>query len=429
MTRPLWLCACAWIFIAVAPVHAAQSSRADQIAQGRYLALAGDCVACHTASGGPEFAGGFAMETPVGLIYSTNITPDHRTGIGDYSFEDFDRAVRAGVAKDGHHLYPAMPYPSYAKITDDDMRALYAYFLNGVPAVEQANRPSQIPWPLSFRWPFAFWNWAFLRREPFHPSPDHDATWNRGAYLVQGLEHCGACHTPRGLAFQEKALTESDGSAYLSGATIDGWYAKNLRGNDVDGLGRWNATDLMTFLKTGRTDRSAAFANMAEVVHHSTQYLSDSDLTGIALYLKALPAQKAVSDADRAVADGTTFDALRTGKPGPTGAVIYEEFCVTCHRADGVGVTKIFPALAGNSVVMTEDPTSLIRIVLGGGQMPKTDSHASTYAMPAFDRLDDQEVADVVSFMRNGWGNRANSISVKDVAKVRGALEAMEENR
>jgi mono/diheme cytochrome c family protein len=427
MTRPLWLCA--WIFIFLGPAQAAQSSDPEQIARGRYLALAGDCLACHTATGGPEFAGGFPMETPVGRIYSTNITPDHRTGIGEYSFEDFDRAVRAGVAKDGHHLYPAMPYPSYAKVTDDDMRAMYAYFQNGVPPVDRANRPSQIPWLLSFRWPFAFWNWAFLRREPFRPSPDHDATWNRGAYLVQGLGHCGACHTPRGVAFQEKALTESDGPAYLSGADIDGWYAKNLRGNDADGLENWNAADLGDYLKTGRTDRSAAFGGMTEVIQYSTQHLSDGDLAAVAEYLKSLPSRKGVPESGRAMADSATFESLRAGKTGQVGTAVYEEFCVACHRADGAGVAKIFPALAGNSVVTTEDATSLIRIVLAGGRMPKTDNYALAYAMPAFDQLNDRDVADVVTFMRKGWGNRANPVSTKEVADVRATLRPVEENR
>ncbi len=215
MVRLKWLCAL--ILLAAGPAQAGQANDPDMVERGRYLARAGDCVACHTAPGGTEFVGGLPLETPIGRIYSTNITPDRHTGIGAYSLEDFDRAVRAGVGKDGHHLYPAMPYPSYAKVTDDDLRAMYVYFQEGVPPQEQGNRPSEIPWLLGFRWPLTVWNFLFLRREPFRPDGHRDATWNRGAYLVQGLEHCGSCHTPRGLAFQEKALTDGEGRGLSGG--------------------------------------------------------------------------------------------------------------------------------------------------------------------------------------------------------------------
>ena len=210
---------------------------------GEYLARAGDCVACHSVPGGKAFAGGLKMGTPLGTIYSTNITPDPETGIGNYSLADFDRALRQGIAKDGHRLYPAMPYPSYAKITDDDVRALYDFFMKQVPPVNQANKPNEIPSYLDIRWPLAIWNSLFTDSGSYVNKSGHDAAWNRGAYLVQGLGHCGACHTPRGWACQEKALDES-GADYLAGALLDAWSAPDLRGDVRTGLGGWSKDDI-----------------------------------------------------------------------------------------------------------------------------------------------------------------------------------------
>ncbi len=234
------------------------------------------------------------METPIGAIYSTNITPDQgKTGIGDYSFEDFDNAVRHGVAKNGDTLYPAMPYPSYARVSEEDMQALYAYFMHGVEPVEQANKASDIPWPLSMRWPLAIWRWTFAPEvKDFQAAAGQDPVLARGAYLVEGLGHCGACHTPRSITMQEKALSNGErGEDYLAGssAPMDGWIAKSLRGDHRTGLGSWSEADLVSFLRTGRSERSAVFGGMTDVVEHSMQYLSDADLTAIARYLKSLP--------------------------------------------------------------------------------------------------------------------------------------------
>ncbi len=223
------------------PSHAQQTETPTN--KGEYLARAGDCVSCHSVRGGKAFAGGLAMGTPMGTIYTTNITPDPETGIGNYSLEDFDRAVRSGVAKDGHHLYPAMPYPSYAKITDEDVKALYTFFMKDVPAVRQPNKPNEIPWYLSPRWPLAIWNAVFAPKTGFVARQDHDAQWNRGAYLIEGLGHCGACHTPRGFAIEEKALDDSNAS-YLQGAELDAWSAPNLRGDKRTGLGGWSVDDI-----------------------------------------------------------------------------------------------------------------------------------------------------------------------------------------
>ena len=395
------------------------AAETDLIKQGEYLARAGDCVACHTAKGGKPFAGGLPMETPIGVIYSTNITPD-KSGLGDYSFEDFDKAVRHGVAKSGSTLYPAMPYPSYARVSDSDMQALYAYFMKGVEPVAQENKDSDIPWPLSMRWPLAAWRWMFAPAVEEHQAQAVvDPVISRGAYLVEGLGHCGACHTPRALTMQEKALSATDGNAFLAGsAPLEGWIAKSLRGDHKDGLGSWSEEQLVQFLKTGRSDRSAVFGGMSDVVVHSMQYMSENDLTAIARYLKSLPA---VDPKDSPhTYDKQVAEALWKGDDSQRGASVYIDNCAACHRTDGHGYTRVFPALAGNPVLQTADATSLINIVLNGGTLPATHTAPSTFTMPAFAwRLSDQEVADVVSFVRGSWGNTGGAISAAQVADIR----------
>ncbi|NWC92180.1 MULTISPECIES: cytochrome c [unclassified Pseudomonas] len=395
------------------------AAETDLVKQGEYLARAGDCVACHTAKGGKPFAGGLPMETPIGTIYSTNITPD-KTGLGDYSFEDFDQAVRHGVAKNGSTLYPAMPYPSYARVSESDMQALYAYFMKGVEPVAQVNKDSDIPWPLSMRWPLAGWRWMFAPKvEDYKAQAGADPVISRGAYLVEGLGHCGACHTPRALTMQEKSLSASDGSAFLSGsAPLEGWIAKSLRGDHKDGLGSWSEDQLVQFLKTGRSDRSAVFGGMSDVVVHSMQYMSEADLTAIARYLKSLPAVDPKDQPHQY--DKQVADALWKGDDSKPGASVYIDNCAACHRTDGHGYTRVFPALAGNPVLQTADATSLINIVLNGGTLPATHTAPSTFTMPAFAwRLSDQEVADVVSFVRGSWGNKGEPVKASDVANLR----------
>ncbi|XCY74354.1 cytochrome c [Pseudomonas sp. CBR-F] len=395
------------------------AAETDLVKQGEYLARAGDCVACHTAKGGKPFAGGLPMETPIGTIYSTNITPD-KTGLGDYSFEDFDQAVRHGVAKNGSTLYPAMPYPSYARVSESDMQALYAYFMKGVEPVAQVNKDSDIPWPLSMRWPLAGWRWMFAPKvEDYQAQAGADPVISRGAYLVEGLGHCGACHTPRALTMQEKSLSASDGSAFLSGsAPLEGWIAKSLRGDHKDGLGSWSEDQLVQFLKTGRSDRSAVFGGMSDVVVHSMQYMSEEDLTAIARYLKTLPAVDPKDQPHQY--DKQVADALWKGDDSKPGASVYIDNCAACHRTDGHGYTRVFPALAGNPVLQTADATSLINIVLNGGTLPATHTAPSTFTMPAFAwRLSDQEVADVVSFVRGSWGNKGEPVKASQVKDLR----------
>ena len=395
------------------------AAETDLVKQGEYLARAGDCVACHTAKGGKPFAGGLPMETPIGVIYSTNITPD-KTGLGDYSFEDFDKAVRHGVAKSGSTLYPAMPYPSYARVSESDMQALYAYFMKGVEPVAQENKYSDIPWPLSMRWPLAAWRCKIAPEVAQDQAPaDADPVISRGAYLVEGLGHCGACHTPRALTMQEKSLSATDGSAFLSGsAPLEGWIAKSLRGDHKDGLGSWSEEQLVQFLKTGRSDRSAVFGGMSDVVVHSMQYMSQDDLTAIARYLKSLPAVDPKDQPHQY--DKQVAQALWKGDDSKPGASVYIDNCAACHRTDGHGYTRVFPALAGNPVLQTADATSLINIVLNGGTLPATHTAPSTFTMPAFAwRLSDQEVADVVSFIRGSWGNQGAPVKASEVADLR----------
>lgn len=403
-------------------VLAADEQGGDLIKRGEYLARAGDCVACHTSKDGKAFAGGLPMETPIGTIYSTNITPDKATGIGSYSYDDFQKAVRHGIAKNGDTLYPAMPYPSYAVVSDEDMQALYAYFMHGVAPVAQQNKESDIPWPLSMRWPLSIWRTIFAPDvKAFQPKTGEDQELARGRYLVEGLGHCGACHTPRSVTMQEKALNDAKGSDYLAGsnASIDGWTASNLRGDNRDGLGRWSEDDLVQFLRTGRNNDTAAFGGMTDVVEHSLQYLNDNDIKAIARYLKSLGAKDPSQVGFQP--DDAVAQALWKGDDSKAGAAEYVDSCAACHRTDGRGYKRFFPALRGNPVVLADDATSLIHIVLSGSTLPGVQGAPTTVVMPGFGwRLNDQQVADVVNFIRTSWGNRAmKAVTAHDVAEVR----------
>jgi len=398
------------------------------IEQGKYLAAAGDCTACHTAPGGKPFAGGLAIASPIGTIYSTNITPDADTGIGKYSLQDFDRAVRHGIAPDGGTLYPAMPYPSYVRMTDADVRALYAYFKHAVPPIRADNRGTDITWPLSMRWPLAIWRKTFApdpQRTGFDSKPYSDPQVARGAYLVQGPGHCGSCHTPRARTLQEVALSErdGDGSAYLSGGqVIDGWVAVNLRGNGGDGLGRWSQQDIVDTLRTARSPHTAVVGNaMGDVVLHSTQHLSDADLGAMAAYLKTLPA--AGQEVSSFAANPATAKALQSGVNDSRGAELYVDSCAACHRTDGEGYTHAFPKLAGNPTVLARDPATLVRLILAGSELPSTQAAPSNLGMPGFAwRLNDEEVAQLGTFVRNSWGNKAPEVAVAQVKAVRDSL-------
>lgn len=418
------LLAAAFLLATNAARAADPSADAQLIQRGEYLSRAGDCIACHTATGGKPYAGGLGIASPLGTIYSTNITPDKKTGIGTYTLEDFDRALRQGIAKDGHSLYPAMPYTSFARVSPDDVKALYAYFMHGVAPVDQPNKANGITWPLSMRWPLGVWRKMFAPTPVDTPAPapadSGDAAMLRGKYLVEGLGHCSACHTPRGVALQEKATSAADGADFLSGGVVDGWLAGNLRGDTADGLGTWSKADLVAFLKSGRNTHSAAFGGMSDVVEQSTQYLSDSDLNAIASYLKSLPPKNAAATRPMAYND-TAGEALLGGHAASIpGAMDFLNNCAACHRATGKGQTEVFPALAQNPAVNAADPQSLIHIILVGARVPSTNAAPTSYTMPAFDwRLTDKEVADIATFVRSSWGNNAPAVSADQVAKVR----------
>jgi mono/diheme cytochrome c family protein len=387
------------------------------VQRGQYIAEAGDCAACHTAPGGKPFAGGLPIGTPIGTVYTTNITPDPNSGIGLYSYGDFERAVRRGIRPDGSSLYPAMPFPSYARVSDTDMQALYAYFSHDVQPVEQKNKAEDIPWPLSMRWPLTYWRWLFAPGvQATQVTASDDPALGRGAYLVEGLGHCGTCHTPRGLALQEKALTGKGGANYLSGGLVNDYVANNLRSDVMTGLGAWSEDDIVQFLKTGRNTKTAAFGGMTEVVEHSMQYMTDADLHAIAHYLKSLPAL----GRDQFVYAPATGTALTAGDISARGSLDYLNNCAACHLSSGKGYRSTFPALAGNPVVDAADPSSLINIVLNGSTELATEVAPTQFTMPPFStRLTDQEIADVLTFVRSSWGNKAPPVTPEQVVKIR----------
>jgi len=411
------------LFAALVPAAALAAVSANaqgvQMSRGEYVARLANCVACHSTPDGAPFAGGLKMNVPMlGDIYTTNITPDKATGIGDYSYEDFEKAMRDGIAKDGHHLYPAMPYTSYAKMSDDDIHALYDFFMNEVKPVNQANLPDEIEGWKNVRWALGIWNMLFLDDKAYANKSDKDAEWNRGAYLVQGAGHCGACHSPRGLMFQEKGLDEGD-SAFLAGAPLDNWSSPSLNGDVNSGLGRWSEQDVVDFLKNGRNVHGTAFGTMVEVVNNSTSYMSDDDLMAIAVYLKSLPAQKEKGATPYAYDNGTT-EMLTKLKFEEPGAVTYYQYCVSCHLYDGKGQGLYQPGLAGNPVVLDQDPSSLVNLTLNGSLRVVTSGKPHAYGMPFFRVLrNDQQIADVLTFVRKSWGNNAPAVTPEQVAKIR----------
>lgn len=401
---------------------ALDASTREQVLRGRYVARLGDCVACHTQDKRKPMAGGLALETPFGKLYSTNITPDRQTGIGQYSFAQFDRVMREGVTADGRHLYPAMPYPSYAKMSEEDMRALYVYLMQAVTPLALPNRPLEMSFPFNQRWGMALWNMAFLQAGPFRPDPAQSAQWNRGAYIVQGPGHCGACHTPRGIGMQEKTMSESgsNGPLFLSGETVENWRALDLRG-------RWQPADVAGLLRTGSNRFGTVAGNMVDVVQHSTQYMSDEDLLAIGTYLASLPSparQRPPQATAAPVAAAIPADLYLS-----RGGLGYVQFCATCHRSDGNGVQGLFPPLAGNPTLQSNEPASLIHIMLTGWRAARTHAQPKAMSMPAFSALSDGEIAEILNFARTSWGGRQQAdISERQVARLRAKLGAQPAN-
>jgi mono/diheme cytochrome c family protein len=420
------LFACARIVIYA--MAQSQPASKELVQRGAYLACAGDCIACHTTSKGKPYAGGTPIATPMGVIYSTNITPDLETGIGHYSMDNFVKVMREGVTDDGDHLYPAMPYTSYAKVSREDLSALYAYFMQGVEPVRQPNHPTKLRWPLSIHSLMVVWNGLYLKKGEYVSDANKSVSWNRGAYLVQGLGHCGGCHTPRGVLGQEKAESEKDGRHNLTGAKLDNWYALPLTGDRKTGLNAWSKDEIAEYLKTGRTERIGAVGMMAGVVVKSTQFLTDQDLMAIAEYLKSLPPSNDegpgnADSATQASASSAATRALSAGDTGMRGSRVYLDNCNACHRSDGSGAKQTFPNLVKNEAVNAKDPISLIHIVLAGGATPSTQTALSAFAMPEFGwRLSDEEVADVLSFIRGSWGNHAAAVSPDEIGRARKAI-------
>ncbi|MBN6714412.1 c-type cytochrome [Pseudomonas capsici] len=401
-------------------VASPQAAPTELIQRGEYVARLSDCVACHSTPDSAPFAGGLEMATPLGSIFATNITPDKETGIGNYSLAEFDRALRLGVARDGHRLYPAMPYPSYEKLSQDDIRALYAYFMQGVKPVRQENQPSEIPWPLNMRWPLALWNAVFTDSGSYIKAETaKDPLWLRGAYIVQGPGHCGSCHTPRGLAMNEKALDERS-PAFVSGALLDGWYAPSLRNDPNTGLGRWSEEDITRFLKTGRNQHAVVFGSMTDVFNNSTQFMTDEDLKAVAHYLKSLPGD-ARRDGEpwqydaKSNANLTVSEQLKV-----PGARTYMAKCSSCHGSDGRGQGEWVPPLAGASSSLAKEHASSINVTLNGSGRIVANGVPDAYRMPPFrNQLSDQETADVLTFIRTSWGNKGGPVGVKDVQDLR----------
>jgi mono/diheme cytochrome c family protein len=390
--------------LAISAVVLAQGATFTTIERGRYLAEAGDCAACHTADGGAPFAGGRAIPTPFGTIYSTNITPDKETGIGRWTNDDFYRAMHEGIRRDGKRLYPAFPYPWYTKVGIDDARAIRAY-LDVLPAVKQENKPPDLPWPLSMRVAMAGWNALYFHEGTFRADASKAAQWNRGKYLVEGLGHCGACHTPK------TPLGGPKKDERLEGGYGEHWYASSLSGDLRDGLGAWTAAEIVEYLKTGSNAKAAAAGPMAEVVKNSTQHLSEGDLAAIAVYLKDMPRIKdqrenAASSIDNAVMD--------------RGKALYVDNCTGCHLENGAGIAQVFPPLKASAAVQAKDPATVLEAMLDGATVVATKDKPTGLSMPAFGwKLSDADLADLATYIRNAWGNQASAVSTSQVAKVR----------
>jgi mono/diheme cytochrome c family protein len=382
---------------------------AAQINRGRYLVAAGDCMSCHLRDGGEPFAGGLGLNTPFGVIYTSNITPDRDTGIGSWSSEQFYRAMHDGKGARGEDLYPAFPYPWFRRVSREDVDAIYAY-LKTVPAVNYRPPANDLPFPFNFRSMVGAWNMLYLDSHDFQSDTGQSAEWNRGAYLVTGLGHCGACHTPKNSLGADKSKQE------LHGGKLDNWVAPDLTSNTRVGLGEWNVDDIAEFLASGRNARAAAGGAMSEVITYSTSLMNDADRRAIAVYLKSQPASPAGSSA------APDVGAMRRG------AEIYSDVCSSCHLDNGIGQSRLFPPLGKDAMLQQEDPTGLLHLILGGTRIGVSASRPSPLGMPSFAwKLTDQQIADVSTFIRNSWGNQARAVATSDVSDLRKKLDLRSE--
>ncbi len=394
---------------ASAPPPAAKTD-GSEIGRGEYLALIGDCLACHTARGGKQYAGGLPMATPFGTLYTPNITPDKETGIGNWTAEDFRRALHEGLSKDGSYLYPAFPYNNYTRVTREDVSAMYAYFM-ALPPVRQPNKPHEMRFPYNQRQLLVGWRTLYFTPGEFKPNPAQSAEWNRGAYLVEGLGHCNACHGQRNML---GAVKDDDVGGGL--IPLQNWYAPSLASSRETGLGDWEVKDIVDLLRTGVAARGAVFGPMSAVVYHSLQNVTIGDLTAMSVYLKSQAERAAPADATQ-----VRPTEQQTGAMMKQGAEIYEKHCADCHQPDGTGVPRVYPPLAKNRSILGSHPNNPIRMVLVGGFPPSTEGNPRPYGMPPFAYdLSDQEVAAVVTYIRQSWGNSAAPVSPIEVGASRG---------
>lgn len=376
--------------------------------RGEYLARVGDCVACHTQHGGEPFAGGFAMPTPFGTLYSPNITPDKATGLGNWTAAQFYQMLHTGRARDGTLLYPAMPFPAYTKITRADSDQIFA-FLQSLKPVSKVNRENELRFPYNNRSLMYGWRLLYFSEGEFSPTPGQSARFNRGAYLVQGLGHCASCHSTI------NALGGSgDDSAFAGGLIpLQNWYAPSLTSNQESGLGSWSVADIAALLKGGSSAKGAVYGPMAEVTHNSLQYLTNDDAACMATYLKSL-----VESKPAAASAGNTI-AL----PAATlelGATLYAKRCASCHRADGSGMAPAYPPLAGNPSIEMDVSVNPLRMVLNGGYPPQTVDDPRPYGMPPFAQvLSDEEIAAVVTYIRVSWGNHGTLVTPREANAMR----------
>lgn len=376
------------------------------VERGAYLARAGNCMGCHTERGGEAYAGGRPIPTPFGTVFASNLTPDRQHGLGDWSADDFWRALHNGRSRDGRLLSPAFPYPNYTLIQRADSDALFAY-LQSLPAVAQPNRPDELRWPYRTQPAQAVWRALFFRPAVFQPDPARDAVWNRGAYLVQGLGHCNACHAPR------NAFGAIGSASDFRGGMLDalGWYAPSLHDPGEAGVTAWTAGELREWLKTGSNSHGSAQGPMAEVVLGSTQHLDEADLAAMGVYLQSLPTRAST----RAPSDRPLDPTLRA-----LGAELYEQHCAACHGEQGQGVAGIYPALLGSRVVTMESASNLLQIILRGGFAPATADKPRPFGMPPFaSELNERELAAIASFLRSSWGHQAGEVSEVDVKRLR----------
>lgn len=393
------------------PVNAAELTEIER--RGEYLATAGNCVSCHTSDNGKAFVGGLDFETPFGTIYSTNITPDPETGIGQWSLEEFTAAMREGVGREGEHLYPVFPYTSFTNVSDEDIAAIFAYLKTLTP-VKSTPPENDLGFPYNQRWALGLWKALYFDEARYEPQPEQSAEWNRGAYLVEGLGHCGMCHSPRnfmGAIDTDLAMT---GGRYMERVEgkLSAWSAPNLT-SAPSGLAKWSDEDIQNYLKLGFSHRAGVFGPMNKVVVNSTRHMTDEDVQAMTVYLKSLPAN--AQDSGKPASE----DVLRAG------SLQYDIHCGTCHLPTGEGSSETGPPLLGSPVVMDADPASLINITLYGAQTPKTPPSREWQArewkrMEAFDsKLTDEQAAALLSFVRASWGHEAGAVTAKQVAEQR----------